>query len=215
MQSDTKLVAFANSTPMKNTFLTFLLIVCFSQAFSLNETTPGSQVPTTLGQQYKNLKSDIEIFDGFRMIKMYTMDKFWITVEDSLKIQRTKLANLATQLTRQQENIEALNVSLAKIEKEKQSLTAGVDSLIIFGKPYSKAGIITLVSFVMVGLVVLVGILFSVSRVSMYTTRELRKLNESIYQEFDTYKRNSVEKEIKLSRELQNHRNKLAELKMA
>jgi hypothetical protein len=67
----------------------------------------------------------------------------------------------------------------------------------------------------MVGLLVLVGILFSVSRVSMYTTRELRKLNESVNKEFDTYKRNSVEKEIKLSRELQNHRNKLAEMKMA
>jgi len=93
-------------------------------------------------------------------------------------------------------------------------LKAGVDSLIVFGKPYSKAGFIMVVSLVMLGLVVGAGILFSISKVAAHTARELRKLNESLYQEFDTYKRHAVEKEIKLSRELQNHRNKLAELKM-
>lgn len=199
---------------MKHTFLAFLLMASFSQAFSLNEQPSGTQVPNTLGQQYKSLKSDLEVIEGFRMIKMYTMDKFWTSVEDSLQGQRAKITDLATQIAKQKDDIAALNASLTKIENEKQSLASGVDNLIILGKPYSKAGFITLVSSVMVGLLVLVGILFSVSRVSMYTTRELRKLNESIYQEFDTYKRNSVEKEIKLSRELQNHRNKLAELKM-
>jgi hypothetical protein len=199
---------------MKSIFLILLFIASSFPAFSVNETSPANQEPNTIQQQYKNLKSDLEIIDGFRMIKMYTMDKFWTTVEDSLQAQRSKLTELAAQITKQKEDIRNLNVSLSEIEKEKQSLATGVDSLIIFGKPYSKVGFITLVSFVMVGLLVLIGILFSVSRVSMYTTRELRKLNESLYQEFDTYKRNSVEKEIKLSRELQNHRNKLAELKM-
>jgi hypothetical protein len=110
---------------------------------------------------------------------------------------------------------EALQLSLNKIEKEKEGLQAGVDNIIVFGKPYSKAGFITVVSIVGAGLLVLCGVLFSIGRVSLYTTRELRKLNENMYQEFDTYKRNAVEKEIKLSRELQNHRNKLAELKLA
>src|SRR6478609_7424013 len=121
---------------MKYAFLTLLLLACFSQAFSLNDAPAGTQVPNTLGQQYKNLKSDLEIINGFRMVKMYTMDRFWTTVEDSLQGQRVKLADLATQIAKQKQNIAALNASLTKIENEKQSLSAGVDNVIIFGKPY-------------------------------------------------------------------------------
>lgn len=200
---------------MKYIVLALLLVASASPAFCLNEITPKGPVPNTLQQQYKNLKSDLEIIDGYRMIKMYTMDKFWAVVEDSLLTQKSKLKESTTLIAKQKEDMHALNVSRNKIEKEKEALAEGVDNLIVFGKPFSKAGFITIVSFVMLGLVVLVGILFSIGRVSYYTTRELRKLNESLYQEFDTYKRNAVEKEIKLSRELQNHRNKLAELKMA
>jgi len=93
-------------------------------------------------------------------------------------------------------------------------LVTGVESIVVFGKPYSKAGFVTVVSFVTVGLLVLMGVLFSVSRISYKATRELKKMNESLNQEFDRYKHNAIEKEIKISRELQNYRNKLAELKM-
>jgi hypothetical protein len=200
---------------MKRIVLVLLLVAYSVSAFSLSEALPVAPAPHTLQQQYKNLKADLEIINGFRMIKMFTMDRFWVTVEDSLQVQKAKLRELAALIARQQKEMQALTMSLSKIEKENQALTTGVDNLIIFGKAYSKSGFIVVVSFVMLGLAVLAGILFSIGRVSLYTTRELRKLNESMYQEFDTYKRNAVEKEIKLSRELQNHRNKLAELKMA
>ncbi len=137
-------------------------MACAVPAFSLSEALPAGPAPNTLQQQYKNLKADLEIIDGFRMIKMFTMDKFWTTVEDSLQAQRSKLRELAALIAKQQKDMQALAMSLSKIEKENQALTTGVDSLIIFGKPHSKAGFIVVVSFVILGLVVLAGILFSI-----------------------------------------------------
>jgi len=200
---------------MKYTLLTLLMITFCLQAFGLNEPTPPNSVPLTLQQQYKNLKADLEIIDGYRMIKMFTMDRFWTVLEDSLQTQKNKIRESASLIARQKKETAVLQASIKKIESENENLKAGVDNLIVFGEPISKAGFITVVSSVILGLLVLCGILFSISRVSLYTTREMRKLNESLYQEFDTYKRHAVEKEIKISRELQNHRNKLAELKMA
>jgi hypothetical protein len=200
---------------MKSTLLTLLLVTFCLPAFCLNEAAPENSATPTLQQQYKNLKADLEIIDGYRMIKMFTMDRFWTVIEDSLRVQKTKIQESVAFIARQKKETTALQISLRKIENEKENLKAGVDNLIVFGRPFSKAGFITVISFVMLGLIVLSGILFSISRVSLYTTREMRKLNESLYQEFDTYKRHAVEKEIKLSRELQNYRNKLAELKMA
>lgn len=192
-----------------------LLLIC-TAAFGLNEGAPKSNVPAgTLPQQYKNLKADLEIIDGYRMIKMYTMDRFWTVVEDSLLTQKSKYKESIAVIAKQKTEIAGLNSSLKKVEGEKQELVAGVESIIVFGKSFSKAAVVSVSTIVIIGLLVLAGFLFSLSRVSFYTTRELRKLNESIYQEFDTYKRNAVEKEIKLSRELQNYRNKFAEAKMA
>jgi hypothetical protein len=201
---------------MKQVLIALLLNMSFTSAFSLNETTPPVVAqPNTLQQQYKNLKSDLEIVNGFRMIKMYTMDKFWTVVEDSLNAKKSKINESAVLIANQKEELRALKLSVVKIEEEKKALVAGVESIIVLGRQYSKTDFITVVSFVIVGLLVLAGVLFSASRISYQATRELKKLNESLNQEFDRYKHNAIEKEIKLSRELQNHRNKLADLKMA
>lgn len=168
----------------------------------------------SLQDQYKNLKTDLEVINGFRMIKMYTMDRFWNVVMDSLKAEQVKSAQATSTITARQKDITGLLSTIKKLESEKQELVTRVDNLIVFGKPLAKAGVVSVASFVFLGLIALCVILFVVSRTSYNTSRELRKLNESMYQEFDTYKRHAVEKEIKLSRELQNHRNKLAELKV-
>ncbi len=197
--------------PMKYILFLFCLVE-FSTVFSTE--SPVAQKPRTLHEQFNGLKTDVEIVNGYRMIKVYTLDQFWKIVEDSMRIQKAAKNILLIQVSNLKKDIQEFKASLEKSEKSKEELIAGVDNLIVFGKPFSKAGFISVVSIMLLGLVVLSGILFSIGQVSLYTARELRKLNESLYEEFDTYKRKTVEKEIKLSRELQNYRNKLAELKM-
>lgn len=199
---------------MKSFFFLLLLVTFITPAICRNEANPANPSPGTLQQQYQYLKSDLEIIEGYRMIKMYTMDRFWNVVMDSVYAKKAKINESAVMIARQQKEISDLHVSLKKTEKEKEDLAAGVDNLLVLGKQYPKQGFITVVSFVVLGLVVLAGILFSVSRISYRTTAELRKLNESLYQEFDAYKHHAVEKQIKLSRELQDYRNKFTELKV-
>jgi cell division protein FtsB len=206
---------------MKSTYAIIVLLLFCTTAFCLNEGTPQTTPlvkntpPGTLSQQYKGLKEDLEVINGFRMVKMYTMDRFWAVVEDSLRSQKAKYGETIAVIAKQKEEIGGLNASLTKIQQENEGLKAGVESMIVFGKEFPKTAVISTASIIVIGLLVLAGILFAIGRVSYYTTRELRKLNESMYQEFDNYKRNAVEKEIKLSRELQNYRNKFSEAKMA
>lgn len=202
---------FKKIVTVKTKILIIILLAFSTNSFS-NKTIP----PTgpSLNDQYKYLKGDLEIIDGYRMIKMYTMDKFWAVVIDSLASQKIKVKESAAILTKQQQQIKTLEGSVTTIKNENQELQAGVDSILLFGKAFSKAGVISGFLLVIFGLAIVAGILFSISRVSIHTARELRKLNENLYQEFDTYKRHAVEKEIKLSRELQDHRNKLVELKV-
>jgi len=201
---------------MKSIPMILVMMLFCTAAFCLNEGSPKSTTPAgSLPQQYKNLKADLDIIDGYRMIKMYTMDRFWTVVEDSLRTQKSKYKESIATIANQKAEIAGLKSSLKKTENDKLGLETRVDGMIVFGKVFPKAAVISVSVVIIIGLVLLAGILSSISRVSFYTTRELRKLNENIYLEFDTYKRNAVEKEIKLSRELQNYRNKFAEAKMA
>lgn len=198
---------------MRYTLFLLLLIAFNAPAFAPND--PPSSGPGTLQEQYRDLKSDLDVINGFRMVKLYTMDKFWNVVTDTLQNRQAKIRESAVIIARQQQEAQALNAALATTQKEKEELQSGVENLAVLGMLFSKSGFVRFITFVIVALLVLAGVLFWLGRVSRGTTSELRKLNESIYQEFDAYKRHAVEKEIKLSRELQNHRNRLAELKIA
>lgn len=197
--------------------LILLLTISFVPAFCVNEPPQVTPTPATLTlqDQYNNLKGDLEVIDGFRMIKMYTMDKFWVSVMDSLRAQQAKLQETTVTITNLQGEIKALQSTVSKVNGEKESLAAQVEGILVFGKTYSKTGFVTVATAVTIGLLVLAGVLFSFGRVSYFTAREQRKLNESIYQEFEAYKHQAVEKQIKLARELQDFRNRMASLKTA
>jgi D-alanyl-D-alanine carboxypeptidase len=47
------------------------------------------------------------------------------------------------------------------------------------------------------------------------SARDSKKLSDEVYKEFEDYKHLAVEKSIKLSRELQSMKNRMAELKIA
>jgi hypothetical protein len=202
---------------MKAILTTLGVMLFCTTAFTQGGTpqnSPQSTTPANLTQQYRNLKEDQEVINGFRMVKMYTMDRFWNVVEDSLRAKKAKYAETVAIIARQQTEIAGLNATLEKTEKEKLALASGVDNILVFGSPFPKGSVITVSIVIISALLVLAGFLFVVGRMSYYTTRELRKLNESIYQEYDNYKRSAVEKEIKILREMQNYRNKLSEAKL-
>lgn len=193
-----------------------LSIVCLLTFYSAFGNTENAELPKgkqTLQEQYVGLKSEQEVIDGYRMVKLYVMDQFWKTVQDSLQAQRASVRTSALLSASQAKEIESLKASLTKIEKSKEELIVGVDNIVVMGKAYPKAGFITVTSFVILGLVVLSVLLFVASRASLITTRELRKLNETMYNEFEVYKHQAVEKQIKLSRELQDYRNRMADLR--
>lgn len=80
---------------------------------------------------------------------------------------------------------------------------------------FSKGGFVTFMTFLVIGLVVLAGVLFVISRMAFKSSRESKKLSDEVYKEFEDYKHVAVEKSIKLSRELQSLKNRMAELKIA
>lgn len=197
-------------------FCVALLCLVASVSLSFSQTPqPAPEGPQTLRQQYAHLKSDLEVINGFRMIKLYEMDQFWRIIEDSLKVKRTAI-NQGVVLARSQAAvIDTLKQQVAKTELEKQQLVSNVANINAFGMSFSKEGFVTFVTTVIIGLLILAAALFVISRMAFKASRESKKVSDDLYKEFEDYKHVAVEKNIKLSRELQSLKNRMAELKIA
>jgi DNA repair exonuclease SbcCD ATPase subunit len=169
--------------------------------------------PKTLNEQYKDLSADCEIIGSVRMMKLYKMDQLWKSVKDSLTKKQVDISQLYASAAQKDIEIASLKTSLNKSSAEKEALQQGVDNLVVFGTQYSKVGFITVMLIVMVGLLTLAIVLFMMYRVAFGNAHEFRKTNEEMNKEYEDYKHHAVEKQIKLSRELQDYRNRMAELK--
>jgi hypothetical protein len=195
-----------------------VVLICLVAFFSGSVAQTPQPVPTgpqTLRQQYATLKSDLDVINGFRMVKLYEMDQLWRVIEDSLKTKRAAI-NQGLAIAREQTiEIENLKTQVVKTESEKQELVSGVANINVFGMSFSKAGFVTFVTCLVAGLIVLAGVLFVISKMAYKASRDSKKVSDEVYKEFEDYKHVAVEKSIKLSRELQSLKNRMAELKIA
>ncbi|MFN3840344.1 MAG: hypothetical protein ACK4RF_06520 [Cyclobacteriaceae bacterium] len=168
-----------------------------------------------LSQQYQNLLTNAEVIEGYRMVKVFEVDRLWKAVTDSLKEVRTSVSVIKGTNASFQNTIKTLEDKLAQNEKVNEDLLFAGKHISVLGFEFRKPFFITMAfSTVGVLLVVVGGLLYFV-KVSYSTSSESRKLYEELCREFDQYRHNAIEKQIKLSREIQDYRNRQMELRSA
>lgn len=193
-----------------------LSLFCLAAIISVSVAqTPSAAEPATLRQQYANLKSNQDVINGFRMVKLYDMDQLWRVIEDSLRTKRGAIQEGKLLAAKQEAEIKELKASVVKIDAEKQTLVSGVENIHVFGKPYAKGGFVTFVTCVIIALIAGCVALFVFGKIAFKSSNDSKKAHEELYKEFEDYKHLAVEKNIKLSRELQSLKNRMAELKIA
>jgi hypothetical protein len=178
-------------------------------------TDPEQPQPPTLQQQFQGIRDNAEFIDPFRMVRAYQVENFWKAVQDTLKSKEEALAVARQKIS----SVEGEVVSLKNTIKEKDSSVeemAFAGSHIAFlGWDVPKGSFIWIVVAITAGLLVVMGMLFFSLRLALRAARESRDLYNEVSGEFETYKRNTVEKEVKLYRELQDYRNRITELRSA
>ncbi|HET9053624.1 MAG TPA: hypothetical protein VFM90_05595, partial [Cyclobacteriaceae bacterium] len=152
------------------------LVAFYSVSVGQNPQPPAGQ--QTLRQQYATLKSDLEVINGFRMVKLYEMDQLWRVIEDSLKTNREAIARGLATVQQQTAEIDALKAQVAITESEKQELVSDVASINVFGMSFSKTGFVVFATCLVVGLLVLAGILFVISKMAYKASRESKKVSD-------------------------------------
>lgn len=188
---------------MRARIFSFLMVVMFCSGV----------VAQDLQQQYSDLKENSGDYQDYKVIKEVALDQFWNTTVDSINLQKSRSEELESTIETLQSTINDLTSNNEAKAQEIEDLQLQTDSIDVLGITFSK-GTFKVITFGIIILLVLALLL------GMYRYRENASIAkrkstdyEKLSEDFEAYKKNSLEKQMKLRRELQTERNKLQEVR--
>jgi phage shock protein A len=194
----------------------YLLIPSFAVVAFL---TCADDVPArqkiTLTEQYRQLIEGATVVDGYRMVRAWEVERLWKAVTDSLQSADQARMEVLQALKGARKEVAGFERQLAESKVQIEALREAAEQFTVLGIPFRKGTYRWISMAVIAGLLILAGIQLLISRAGIRAALEARSMYENLYKEFDAYRHNAVERQIKLSRELQDYRNRYSELRSA
>ena len=162
----------------------------------------------SIESQFDYINSVSNNFEEYKVVRRANLAKIRANVTDSLKVFKDQLGTLNNQLTEQKNSIDQLNGSLSTSQAELQQALDMKDSFSFLGMAIHKSTYNTM----MWGIVIVLGILllFFMYRFkrNYSVTAEIKQTLEETREEFELHRRNTLERERKLNRQLVDEMNK-------
>jgi hypothetical protein len=166
----------------------------------------------TLRERYLLMKMKSQNYQEYKVIKEPILDGVFNIFLDSMvakqaaiRKSQTEISNLQAELNKSIETLKSKENSMKDIVHASTHITVlGID----FDKGFF-AGMIGII--LLIAALAIAGIIYTM-KVMRKNLTEKEELANSISTEYEEYKRKAMDKQTKLSRELQNERNRLQEL---
>ncbi|MBS1545116.1 MAG: hypothetical protein JST14_15885 [Bacteroidetes bacterium] len=180
-------------------------------SYAQTQNTPDPRT-MTLRQRFDWMMTNSETYGEYKVVKEYLLNVAWKVVNDSVQKTRRDERFTRDSLKNVRHELASMQQALTDKEKSLQPLEYAGSHITVFGIPFAKKGFLGLVCGVL-GLMV-TGLAFLLTRLKQLNLAmsEKSEMLSIISSEYEDYKRRSLEKQMKLSRELQSERNRLMEL---
>ena len=167
----------------------------------------------SLNDKYQDMLETTETFQQYKVIPRTTIDAFWAEVTDSLKSNSVAYKQLFDQAAYQKKRMAEVSAERDDLHVKLDESLALMDSISFLGINLSKTAyhiiVWTIIVLLLVGMAIVYMMFLKGNRVTSKSTKELTLVTS----EFEEYKNQSREKQVKLKRELQTAINTIDELK--
>lgn len=166
----------------------------------------------TLRERYLVMKMKSQNYQEYKVIKEHILDGMWKIVLDTMNAKQAAIRKSQAEANNLQAELNKNIETLKAKENSMNDIVYASTHIRVLGIDFDKGFFAGLFGAILIiaGLV-LAGVLYSM-RVLKKNLSEKEELAGSISNEYEEYKRKAMDKQTKLSRELQNERNKLQEL---
>lgn len=169
----------------------------------------------TLDEQFTDLRDNSETFKVYKVIKQTELNQFWNVVSDSVKMLKSKIEESKSEISLQNNKISEQSNVIQQKGEEMASLEYDTTHISVLGIDLFKEAYIifnfSIIGILMIGLILLFIRFRSNQVIAKQKVAEWKKVNT----ELEEFKKESLEKQMKLRRELQTQLNKLNEIRSA
>jgi hypothetical protein len=188
--------------------LAFILCAVVANGQQESEALQGNY---PLNDRYQLLKSKSQNYKEYKVIRESVLDNFWKIVRDSVAAKELAIDTRDQNIKRLNTELSSTQVSLKEKENSMAEVVHGSTHISVLGIEFTKGVFITTVTVIIVILILLALLMSGRLKMVHSAMKERADAFTSLNNEFEEYKRKAMEKQTKLSRELQNERNKLSE----
>lgn len=177
---------------------------------AVEEPTEDDQGSYSLRERFTIMKTKSQNYREYKVIKESVLDGVWKIIRDSLNakdaaIRKAKqdIAALNGQLGGVQDNLKQKEASMTEILYDSTHIS-------VLGIDMEKGTFLTFMAILIGALAALVATVIGRMKLMTNTLQEKKLAVNMVTNEYEEYKRKAMDKQTKLSRELQDERNKLA-----
>jgi hypothetical protein len=163
----------------------------------------------SLRERYVLMKSNSQTYGDYKVIKQNVLDGVWKIFQDSIKAKEVALGEANTNITDLKAQLNQTTATLKEKEQSMEEILHDSTHINVLGLDISKGTFITMVAIVIAGLVALIGMIFGRMKLQSNALSERKLAVDALSHEYEEYKHRAMDRQIKLSRELQDERNKL------
>lgn len=165
-------------------------------------TTQNSLNSGTIASQFEYIYRVSNNFQEYEVVKKANLEKLKSNIMDSLKVLRSEVVDLKTNQAVWNDSIQAMAEKLEKAEIEKNEAIKEKDSFSFLGIPIQKTVYSSMMWMLVAGLGIALGF-FSVQFFRSFgRIKKAQQDLELVQEEFDQHRKNTLERERKLKREL-------------
>lgn len=190
-------------------FLITLFLILSATAFSQDE----PEVRNDLKNQFQEMKSSSNNYQIYKVVKESSLDNFWKSVADTLKVDRNQIQSLNAEVAGLNEEVAELKDQVSERDASLEEQEYQIEHMSFLGMGLTKATYVTFTWILIFILLIAVIILYfrfnSANKITVAARNEYASLNE----EFEAHKKRSRETESKIKRDLQTEINTVQELK--
>lgn len=193
---------------MKKSIVFALLSLLLFNVYAVKKDPQAWKAEKQLESQFSVFKSNASYWDGFFMYKEPQLNEFHKVIMDTVSNLEKTILSEKKEVVKLNKEINSLTTQLSETKVSLAESLEKETTLVTLGIPFNKNAFPPLVYGIIILLILVTLIVLFLFFKSNAVTKETEKRFADLTAELDLQKKNGLEREMKLNRELQTERNK-------
>ena len=185
-------------------FAVLLIIAVFvcSNSFGQKKDINAWKQEGNLEQQFEVFKKNVNFWNGSYFMKPEQIDQFHGAIMDSVGVLENNLMSSKNQIAELNEELSANSVQTRELETKLNESIKHQNAITVFGMYIQKTTYAVILYSIILGLLVLTCIVFMLFKRSNSITVRTKKEYDELKEEFETHKKNALDRYTKMNMEL-------------